>query len=115
MSPVELPVITPSTAGSERSTVGRLHDPAWVRTARRARALSWASLVWMTVEGVVGLIAGLDQRPISPFHHDPLWLEDKTFVLTRELRNQSFFLCVHGHDDVLQVISLALYKPDRTR
>lgn len=65
MSPVELPVITPSTAASERSTVGRLHDPALVRTARRARALSWASLVWMTVEGVVGLIAGLDANALS--------------------------------------------------
>src|SRR6202020_1775107 len=33
--------------------------------ARRARLLSWASLAWMTVEGVVGLIAGLDADALS--------------------------------------------------
>jgi hypothetical protein len=33
--------------------------------ARRARLLSWLSLVWMTVEGVVGLIAGLDASALS--------------------------------------------------
>jgi divalent metal cation (Fe/Co/Zn/Cd) transporter len=65
MSPVELPVITSSTLGSGRSTAGSLHDEAWVRTAGRARLLSWASLVWMTVEGVVGLIAGLDASALS--------------------------------------------------
>lgn len=40
-------------------------DAAWLLTARRARALSWASLGWMTVEGVVGLIAGLDADALS--------------------------------------------------
>lgn len=37
--------------------VGR-HDPRWRRAARWARTLSWFSLVWMTAEGVLGLIAG---------------------------------------------------------
>ncbi|MGH2873077.1 MAG: hypothetical protein ACRDL5_11530 [Solirubrobacteraceae bacterium] len=36
-----------------------------MRTARRARLLSWLSLGWMTVEGVVGLIAGLDASALS--------------------------------------------------
>lgn len=35
-------------------------DQPWVQTARRARLLSWLSLAWMTVEGVVGLIARLE-------------------------------------------------------
>ena len=33
--------------------------PQWLRDAARARLLSWVSLVWMTVEGAVGVIAGL--------------------------------------------------------
>ena len=37
----------------------------WVQVARRARLLSWLSLAWMTVEGVVGLIAGLDASALS--------------------------------------------------
>jgi hypothetical protein len=48
-----------------RLTAGPLLSEAWVRAARRARALSWVSLAWMTVEGVVGLIAGLDANALS--------------------------------------------------
>jgi divalent metal cation (Fe/Co/Zn/Cd) transporter len=33
-------------------------DDVWRRAAGRARALSWFSLLWMTGEGVLGLIAG---------------------------------------------------------
>ena len=31
----------------------------WHRNARRARLLSWVSLVWMTVEGAVGVFSGV--------------------------------------------------------
>jgi divalent metal cation (Fe/Co/Zn/Cd) transporter len=65
MSPVELPVIISSPPAASRLMAGPSRDEAWVRTARRARALSWASLAWMTVEGVVGLIAGLDANALS--------------------------------------------------
>jgi divalent metal cation (Fe/Co/Zn/Cd) transporter len=65
MSPVQLPVITSGAPAPEPGTTGSLRDEAWVQTARRARALSWASLAWMTVEGVVGLIAGLDASALS--------------------------------------------------
>ena len=40
-------------------------DAAWYRDARRARLLSWASLAWMTVEGVVGLLAGFEAHALS--------------------------------------------------
>jgi divalent metal cation (Fe/Co/Zn/Cd) transporter len=63
VSPVELPVITPVPAGPATAAVPR--DASWLRTARRARLLSWLSLAWMTVEGVVGLIAGLDANALS--------------------------------------------------
>ena len=50
---VTLPVDTPE------------RDAEWERTARRARALSWASLAWMTAEGVIGLIAGVSADALS--------------------------------------------------
>jgi divalent metal cation (Fe/Co/Zn/Cd) transporter len=65
MSPIELPVITSSTPASNQPTAGAVRDKAWVETARQARLLSWASLGWMTIEGVVGLIAGLEASALS--------------------------------------------------
>jgi divalent metal cation (Fe/Co/Zn/Cd) transporter len=40
-------------------------DPAWAAAARHARLLSWISLLWMTAEGLLGLIAGLQAGSIS--------------------------------------------------
>jgi divalent metal cation (Fe/Co/Zn/Cd) transporter len=40
-------------------------DAAWLTAARRARRLSWASLVWMSIEGLVGLAAGLEANSLS--------------------------------------------------
>ncbi len=42
-----------------------VRDERWLLAARRARQLSWASLVWMTIEGVVGLAAGFDADSLS--------------------------------------------------
>jgi len=42
-----------------------LGDPSWLRTARLARWLAWASLGWMTAEGVLGLIAGFAAGSIA--------------------------------------------------
>jgi divalent metal cation (Fe/Co/Zn/Cd) transporter len=60
MSPVELPVITadpPATGRFElRSAVS---DVERNRLVRRAKALSWLSLGWMTVEGTVAITAAL--------------------------------------------------------
>jgi divalent metal cation (Fe/Co/Zn/Cd) transporter len=44
---------------------GPVRDQAWMTAARRARQLSWASLVWMSVEGVVGLLAGFEANSLS--------------------------------------------------
>ena len=49
MSTRELPLIQPSV----------LRSADWHRNARRARLLSWFSLVWMTIEGVVGVATGI--------------------------------------------------------
>lgn len=50
MSTRELTIIetAPITRGRE-----------WHRDARRARLLSWFSLIWMTIEGVVGVVSGI--------------------------------------------------------
>ncbi len=40
-------------------------DSSWLRAAQYARWLAWASLVWMTAEGVLGLIAGITAGSIA--------------------------------------------------
>jgi divalent metal cation (Fe/Co/Zn/Cd) transporter len=37
----------------------RTPDPEWLRAARRARVLSWLSLVWMGAEGAIAIAAGI--------------------------------------------------------
>lgn len=64
MSPVELPVVSPAVPSAAVPVV-TVRDEEWLRTTRRARLLSWLSLGWMTIEGVVGLIAGLDASALS--------------------------------------------------
>lgn len=46
-------------------TVAAPRDAAWERDAHRARSLAYASLVWMTAEGLIGLVAGLRAGSIS--------------------------------------------------
>lgn len=41
------------------------HDRAWQQATGRVRALAWASLVWMTLEGIVGLLAGLSAGSVA--------------------------------------------------
>ena len=55
-APVELPIAAPSTGTAPAPDVSRAE---WLRLARRARLLSWASLAYMAVEGGVALAAGL--------------------------------------------------------
>jgi divalent metal cation (Fe/Co/Zn/Cd) transporter len=53
--------------GTRTGAVGQAHDrdAAWLRAARLARLLSWASLVWMTAEGLLGLAAGFAAGSIA--------------------------------------------------
>ncbi|WP_320671944.1 hypothetical protein [Patulibacter defluvii] len=59
--PVELPLtfVTAPVAGPVAV------DSGWLRAARRARQLSWFSLLWMGMEGVVGLLAGAQADSLS--------------------------------------------------
>jgi divalent metal cation (Fe/Co/Zn/Cd) transporter len=52
-----------AAAVSRTEAPGR--DAAWVRAAGQAKALSWVSLVWMSVEGVAGLAAGIAAASIA--------------------------------------------------
>jgi len=44
---------------------GPKRDAAWMRAARHARLLAWVSLAWMTLEGVFGVVAGIEANSIS--------------------------------------------------
>ena len=46
-------------SGLALPTVARPPDDAWLRAARRARQLSWLSLVWMGAEGAIAITVGI--------------------------------------------------------
>ncbi len=46
-------------AGPPMPTPAPVGSPEWLRMAAWARRLSWISLVWMTAEGAIAIIAGL--------------------------------------------------------
>jgi divalent metal cation (Fe/Co/Zn/Cd) transporter len=50
---------------SESSLSVVQRDEGWLRAAQWARWLAWASLAWMTVEGAVGLLAGVQANSIA--------------------------------------------------
>lgn len=61
--------MSPQTAPAQLS-VANTHSAAersapWLRAARQARLLAWTSLVWMTLEGVLGVLAGVEANSIS--------------------------------------------------
>ena len=56
-APVALP-IAPAPATPRR-------DAGWLRAARQAKLLAWASLAWMTLEGALGVLAGIEANSIS--------------------------------------------------
>ena len=62
MSTTELPIL-PQASVSTPSAPAR--DAGWLTAAKRARQLSWASLVWMSIEGIVGLAAGFEANSLS--------------------------------------------------
>jgi divalent metal cation (Fe/Co/Zn/Cd) transporter len=63
VSLTELPIAPPAAPSPPPSAPAP--DEGWLTAARRARQLSWASLVWMSIEGIVGLAAGFDANSLS--------------------------------------------------
>jgi len=62
VSTTELPVLQQAPAREAQSPV---RSAAWLRAARRARLLAWASLAWMSVEGLVGVFAGVQAHSLG--------------------------------------------------
>lgn len=62
MSTSELLVIQQAPAPEGRPP---LHGAAWLRAARQAKLLAWASLAWMSVEGFVGILAGVQAHSLG--------------------------------------------------
>jgi divalent metal cation (Fe/Co/Zn/Cd) transporter len=62
-------LMSPQTAPAQLSiatTPSAPERPApWLRAARQARLLAWASLFWMTLEGALGILAGVEANSIS--------------------------------------------------
>jgi divalent metal cation (Fe/Co/Zn/Cd) transporter len=50
-----LPVVQP----------GRHGNDDWQRAAQWARRLAWASLIWMTIEGAIGLLSGVEADSVA--------------------------------------------------
>jgi divalent metal cation (Fe/Co/Zn/Cd) transporter len=66
MSPVELPVIAADAPATGRFEPGSaVSDVERDRLVRRAKALSWLSLAWMTVEGTVAITAALTAGSVA--------------------------------------------------
>ena len=66
MSGFELAAIqqsAPSATPAPPPSSGR--DEAWLRAARHAKLLAWASLTWMGVEGAVGVLAGVQAHSLG--------------------------------------------------
>jgi hypothetical protein len=52
----------PTLAAAPRATAPRATaqaSAAWIGAARRARQLSWLSLIWMGAEGAIAITAGV--------------------------------------------------------
>jgi divalent metal cation (Fe/Co/Zn/Cd) transporter len=69
MSTFELPVISSDPPAEGPRTASPQTTPQrsveWLRAARQARLLAWASLAWMSVEGFVGLLAGVQAHSLG--------------------------------------------------
>jgi divalent metal cation (Fe/Co/Zn/Cd) transporter len=61
VSSLELPVVQASSANTPLA----LGSSGWLRAARQARILAWASLAWMSVEGVAGILAGVQAHSLG--------------------------------------------------
>ena len=63
MSTFELPLT--QQQGPPSSGEPARPSRAWLRAARQAKLLAWASLAWMTVEGFVGVLAGVQAHSLG--------------------------------------------------
>jgi divalent metal cation (Fe/Co/Zn/Cd) transporter len=60
-----LPISTTNSGDPCCANPTTANDDDWTRAAAKARMLSWVSLGWMTVEGAVGLAAGITAASVA--------------------------------------------------
>jgi divalent metal cation (Fe/Co/Zn/Cd) transporter len=62
MSTFELPVVRQVPSARDAPVQP---SAAWLRAARQAKLLAWVSLAWMSVEGFVGVLAGIQAHSLG--------------------------------------------------
>jgi hypothetical protein len=62
VSTLELPILQSDPVGGERPAP---RSAAWLRAAGQAKLLAWASLAWMSAEGFVGVLAGVQAHSLG--------------------------------------------------
>jgi divalent metal cation (Fe/Co/Zn/Cd) transporter len=62
VSAFELPVVR---RGPAAGNAPASPSTAWLRAARQAKLLAWVSLAWMSVEGFVGVLAGIQAHSLG--------------------------------------------------
>jgi hypothetical protein len=62
MSTLQLPVIEQAPPADGRPAP---RSASWLRAARQAKLLAWISLAWMSVEGFVGVLAGVQAHSLG--------------------------------------------------
>jgi divalent metal cation (Fe/Co/Zn/Cd) transporter len=62
MSTFELPVVQQVPSARDAPVQP---SAAWLRAARQAKLLAWVSLAWMSVEGFVGVLAGIQAHSLG--------------------------------------------------
>jgi divalent metal cation (Fe/Co/Zn/Cd) transporter len=62
---VSTPGLTVLPGASAPEAPPATRDAGWLRAARHAKWLAWASLVWMGIEGGVGIFAGIQAHSIG--------------------------------------------------
>jgi len=65
VSAFELPVIKAGPKDAATASAPPARSAAWLRAAGQAKLLAWASLAWMSVEGVVGVLAGVQAHSLG--------------------------------------------------
>lgn len=65
MNSPELVVVPGPSGGRTSSDAPAGRSEEWLRAARQAKLLAWASLVWMSLEGVVGFISGVQAHSLG--------------------------------------------------
>ena len=62
MSTFELPILQQDPLADDQLAAP---SAAWLQAARQAKLLAWASLAWMSVEGFVGVLAGVQAHSLG--------------------------------------------------